>query len=98
LKEEIERNAGKTTEQLYEERDQRVRDAIDLREPDRVPLRINVDISLYTGIPNSAAYYDPIGCKRAMRKITVDVEPDMCDAGLPTSGRAMEILGVKNRM
>jgi hypothetical protein len=98
LKEEIERKAGKTTEQLYEERDQRVRDTIDLKEPDRVPLKINVNISLYTGIPNSAAYYDPIGWKRAMRKITVDLEPDMCEAGLPTSGRAMEILGVKNRM
>jgi hypothetical protein len=75
-----------------------VRDAIAVREPDQVPLAINVNISLYTGISNSAAYYDPIGWKRAMRKITVDFETDTCNAGLPTSGLAMEILDVKNRL
>jgi hypothetical protein len=98
LKEEIERKTGKTTEQLYEERDQRVRDALELKVPDRVPMTINVNISSYTGIRNSAAYYDAIGWKRAMRKITVDFEPDVCNAGLPTSGLAMEILDVKNRL
>ncbi len=98
LKEEIERKSGRTTERLYEEREKRVRDTIALKVPDRIPLAINVNIHLYTGIPNSAAYYDAIGWKRAMRKITVDLEPDMCNAGLPTSGPAMEILGVKNRL
>jgi hypothetical protein len=98
LKDEIEKKTGKTTEQLYEEREKRVRDAIELREPDRIPLTANVNISSYTGIPKSAAYYDPIGFKRAMRKIAVDLEPDMCNAGLPTSGDALEALGVKNRL
>jgi hypothetical protein len=98
LKAEIEKKTGKTTEQLYEEREKRVRDTIAVKEPDRVPLVINVNISLYTGISNSAAYYDPTGWKQAMRKITVDLEPDMCNAGLPTSGTAMEILDVKNRL
>jgi len=98
LKKEIERRSGKTSEQLYKEREKRTSDAISLKEPDRVPLAINVNTSLYAGIPNSAAYYDPIGWKRAMRKITVDLEPDTCNAGLPSSGAAMEILGVKNRL
>jgi hypothetical protein len=98
LKDEIERKTGKTTEQLYEEREKRVRDAIELREPDRIPLTANVNTSSYTGIQNSAAYYDPIGWKRAMRKITLDLEPDMCNAGLPTSGDALEALDVKNRL
>jgi hypothetical protein len=98
LRDEIESKTGKTTEQLYEEREKRVVDAIALKEPDRVPVAVNVNIALYTGIRNSAAYYDPIGWKRAMRKITVDLEPDMCNAGLPTSGAAMEILGVRNRL
>jgi hypothetical protein len=98
LKDEIEKKTGRTTDELYEEREKRVRDTIELKEPDRIPLAINVNISLYTGIPNSAAYYDPIGWKKAMRKITVDLEPDMCNAGLPTSGAAMEILGVRNRL
>lgn len=98
LREEIERKTGKTTEQLYEEREKRVRDAIELKEPDRVPFSTFVNVSKYTGIPNSAAYYDPIGYKKAMRKITLDFEPDMCNAGLPTSGAALEALGVKNRL
>jgi len=97
-KDEIEKKTGKTTEQLYEEREKRVRDAIELREPDRIPLTVNVNTSKYTGIPNSAAYYDPIGWKRAMRQITLDLEPDMCNAGLPTSGQALEALDVKNRL
>lgn len=33
-----------------------------------------------------------------MRKITVDLEPDMCNAGLPTSGDALTALDVKNRL
>ena len=98
LKEEIERKTGKSTEQLYEEREKRVRDAIELKVPDRIPLTANVNIHLYTGIPNSAGYYDPIGFKWAMRKIAVDLEPDMCNAGLPSSGAAMEALDVKNRL
>ncbi len=98
LKQEIERKTGKTTEQLYEEREKRVRDAIELKTPDRIPLTTEIKISSYTGTPNSAAYYDPIAFKRAIRKITLDFEPDMCNAGLPTSGDALTTLDVKNRM
>jgi hypothetical protein len=97
LKKEIERKNGKTTEQLYEEREKRVRNTIELKVPDRIPLTAYVNMSLYTGTPNSAAYYDPIGFKRATRKITLDLEPDMCNAGLPTSGAALTALDVKNR-
>jgi hypothetical protein len=98
LRLEIERKHHKTTEQLYEEREKRVRDAVELRVPDRVPFAVKVDTQTYTGVPNSAAYYDPVGFKRAVRKITVDFEPDMCDTGLPSSGPAMEALGIQNRL
>jgi hypothetical protein len=98
IKEEIERKHGKTTEQLYAEREKRVRDATELREPDRVPLTCNEDPAVYAGIPRSAAYYDPISWKRAVRQVTVDLEPDMCNAGLPTSGAALETLDVTNRL
>jgi len=98
IREQIERKTGKTTEQLYEEREKRVRDAIELREPDRVPLSLFVDPHIHAGIRKSAAYYDPIGYKRAMRQITLDFEPDMCNTGLPTSGPALEALDVKNRL
>ena len=89
IKAEIEKKHGKTTEQLYAERETRARDAIALKEPDRVPLSINVDPANYADIQRSAAYYDPIGWKRAVREVTVAFEPDMCNAGLPTSGAAL---------
>ncbi len=98
LKEEIEQKTGKTTAQLYKEREKRVSDVIELKVPDRVPFTITLNTSKYCGIPNSTAYYDPIGWKKAVRKITLDFEPDMCNAGLPMSGEAMEILNVKNRL
>ena len=98
LKAEIEKKTGKTTEQLFEEREKRVRDAIYLKVPDRIPLTTHPNTQLYTGVPNSAAYYDPISFKRAVRKITLDFEPDICTAGLPTSGAALEALDVKNRL
>ncbi len=98
LKKEIEKRTGKATEELYAEREKRVREAIELKVPDRVPFSIDIDDHAYTGVSNSAAYYDPIGHKRAIRKIVTDMEPDMCVGGLPVSGEAMTLLDVKNRL
>jgi hypothetical protein len=50
IKAEIELKYGKSTEQIYREREQRARDAIELREPDRIPLSVNADPANYTGI------------------------------------------------
>ena len=50
----------------------------------------------YSGIPNSAAYYDPITLKRTMRKMAVDLEPDMGEPGFPACGAAMTELDVQN--
>ena len=92
LQEQIEKQTGKTTEQLYEEREKRVRDVIELKVPDRVPISARVNIQEYTGVSNSAAYYDPVAYKTAVRNITIDLEPDTCNAGLPSSGAAKEAL------
>jgi hypothetical protein len=98
LKKQFEKSTGKTVVELYDEREQRVREAIALQVPDRVPFTTNIGVHAYTGVINSAAYYDPIAYKTAVRKIAVDLEPDMCDAGLPSSGDAMTSLDVKNRL
>ena len=98
IKDEIERKHGKTVEQLYKEREKRAKDVTELRVPDRVPLSINADPANYTEIHRSAAYYDPIGWKRAVREVTVAFEPDMANAGLPMSGAALSTLGVTNRL
>ncbi|MFC2039132.1 hypothetical protein ACFLUG_05120 [Chloroflexota bacterium] len=98
IKEEIENKHGKSTEQLFAEREKRARDAIELKVPDRIPLTVNADPSRYTGIQRSAAYYDPIGWKRAVREVNIAFEPDMCNAGLPSSGPTWDTLGVTNRL
>jgi hypothetical protein len=96
LKKQIEEKAGKTIEQLYDERDKRVRAAIGLVRPDRVPFSLIIDIQSFAGVPNSASYYDPLKMKRAMRQVAVDLEPDMAEGGFPSCGDAMTELGVKN--
>ena len=68
LKKQIEERTGKTVEQLYAERSRRVRDAIELRVPDRVPFSVLIEPHAYSGIPNSAAYYDPITLKRTRHR------------------------------
>jgi hypothetical protein len=98
LRKEIENRTGKTTEQLYEEREKRVRDAIELKEPDRIPILVNPDPSHHAGIPRSAAYYDPVAWKLATRQITLDFEPDLSNAGFASSGLTWEALDVKNRL
>ncbi len=98
IKRQIEEKHGKTTEQLYEERDKRANDVIDLKVPDRIPLTINADFASYTDVPRSAAYYDPIAFKTATRQVAVMFEPDLVFPGLPTSGAAFEALGVTNRL
>jgi hypothetical protein len=96
LKKQIEERAGKSVEQLYHERNKRVRDAIELKKPDRVPFSLIIDAHAYAGVPNSAAYYDPITMKRAMRQAAVELEPDMAEGGFPACGDAMTELDVRN--
>lgn len=98
LKEKIMKKTGKTPEELYEEREKRVRDAVALKEPDRVPFGLFLETQIYGGTPNSAAYYDPIAWKRAMRKVATDFEPDMVEGAFSSSGEVMEIMGVQNQL
>jgi hypothetical protein len=96
LRKQIEDRTGKTVEQLYGERAKRVRDVIELRIPDRVPFMVLVEAHSYSGIRNSASFYDPITLKRTMRKMAVDLEPDMSEPGFPSCGAAMTELDVQN--
>ena len=96
LRMEIQQRTGKTPEALYEEREKRVREAIELKEPDRVPISLNADPSTHAGIRRSAAYYDPAAWKKATRQIHLDFEPDMANAGFANSGPAWEALEMRN--
>ena len=98
LRKEIQQKTGRTPEELYEEREQRIRDAIYLKEPDRVPLFIFADPAARYGIPQSAAYYDPVTWRQALIKEALYFEPDTGSAGLSTSGESMTALDVKNKL
>lgn len=96
---ESRRNSAKTPEQLYEEREKRVRDAIELREPDRVPVRLETHAfpARYAGIPMAAKYYDLAAWKEATRKTILDFEPDIYQATvMPESGVAFGLLDPKH--
>jgi hypothetical protein len=96
LKKRIEEKAGKTVGQLYDERNDRLRTAIELSKPDRVPFFFLVDMQSFAGVPNAASYYAPFEMKRAMRQAAVELEPDMAEGGFPSCGDAMTELDVKN--
>jgi uroporphyrinogen-III decarboxylase len=95
IREQIEKKNGKTPEQLYEERERRVRDAINLEEPDRVPVSIRMTYfpARYTGIPYSTSYYDAPTWRKAVLQTVADMDPDMsqCYSGM-TSGKVFDIL------
>lgn len=103
LREEIEKKHGKTPEQLYAEREKRIRDAIELREPDRVPVIMARNsgthfASSYTGVTLSAAYYDPVAWKEAYKKTVLDFEPDLCVPQVSMgSGTALELLDTRQQ-
>jgi hypothetical protein len=96
LKKQIEERTGKTIGQLYKERNQRVRAAVELKNPDRVPFSLMVEAQSFAGVPNAAAYYEPLKMKRVMRQAAVELEPDMAEGGFPSCGAAMTELDVKN--
>ncbi len=98
LREEIQQKTGKTPEQLYEEREKRVRDSIYLKQPDRIPLFVFPDPSAHYGLPQSAAWYDPAAWRRAFIKEALDFEPDMTSGTFTTSGETLATLDVKNRL
>ncbi len=67
-----------TPQQLYEEREKRILDAIALKEPDRVPVvpLFAFFNCYYSGITPGEAYRDPDKAISAWRKTILDFEPD----------------------
>lgn len=68
----------KTPEQLYQERNKRILDAIQLRIPDRVPVDLSFGYfpAKYAGITCEAAYYDYYAWLKATKKTVLDFQPD----------------------
>ena len=79
LIERIEKKHRKSVQELGEERARRIRDAIELRVPDRVPVVLGTGVfaARYGGLTASALYYDHPAYKKACRKMILDLEPDL---------------------
>jgi len=79
LKEQIEKKHGKSVAELHEERGRRIRDAIEMRVPDRVPVVLGTGVfaARYGGLTASALYYDHLAYKDACKKMILDFEPDL---------------------
>lgn len=97
-REEIERKSGKAPEELFAERDKRVRDTIDLKVPDRVPVAMAGDYFHLknAGVPLPALFYNHPAYKQAFIRSLLDFEPDACMlTPHMVSGLAMEALDMK---
>lgn len=101
LIEQIEKKHGKSVEQLHEERGKRIRDAIELRVPDRVPVVMGTGVfaARYGGLPASALYYDHSAYREACKKMILDFEPDLVgwsEVGM-YPGSVWDLLDVKHQ-
>jgi uroporphyrinogen-III decarboxylase len=95
LRAAIEKKTGKTPEQLYDEREKRVRETIQLKQPDRAPvsMRMTYFPAKYTGITKAASYYDAVAWRNAVIKATLDYEPDLYQTSSgTTAGSVLELL------
>ena len=94
LREQIEKKHKKTPEQLFQERERRLYDAVQMKVPDRVPVIFGGTFFAckYAGLPYSAAYYDPVAWKNAYRQMLLDLEPDAYGSAAVESGTVLEAL------
>lgn len=85
-------------EQLYQERKQRILDAVNLRKPDRVPIVGPYQLFpyIYAGLPFKDAMNDYAAAREACHKFVDDFEPD-ADFGplFAYPAKPMETLGIK---
>jgi hypothetical protein len=89
---------GKSNDECYRERLQRVKDVVALRVPDRVPIVSPVQAFTYwyAGVTLKDAMYDYEVARNAARKFCMDFQPDL-DFGpvLMYPAKVMDILGLQ---
>ncbi len=87
--------ASKSHEELYVEREKRLRDALELKIPDRIPVVLTTNFfpARYIGnLTNADAYYKHKAWREATKKTIVELEPDIIAAAAGGSGTALSIL------
>jgi hypothetical protein len=85
---------GKTAVELYQEREKRVNDAIQLKTPDRVPISTIFGYfpAKYNGITCEEAFYDFGKWLTAYKKTVLDFEPDIAHLQPFFPGSVLECL------
>ena len=81
--------------QRYRQRVQRLRDVIELKQPDRLPAIMMVGgyYANFAGITQGDTYYDAHKTAQAVLKFMEEFQPDYGAGAFPTAGRAYDILG-----
>ncbi len=88
----------KTPEELYAEREKRLRDAIELKVPDRVPVVLATSYlptRYINGVTVKDSFYKNETWREATRKTILELEPDIIAPGAGGSGPALEALAPK---
>jgi uroporphyrinogen-III decarboxylase len=87
----------KTPAELYRERLARVEDAVQLKVPDRVPILASFRYfpAICTGMTYEDVYYKPKEWREINKQIILEYQPDMYYPPITESGKAYEILGLK---
>jgi hypothetical protein len=91
---------NRSIEELYQEREKRVNDAIQLKVPDRVPVILNMGIFpvKHSGITAREAMYDYDKVMKAWIDTYIEFQPDMFEDGFFQCfyGEIFEIMGCKD--
>lgn len=79
----------------YRQRVQRMRDVIELRQPDLLPAIMMVGgyYANFAGITQGDTYYDAQKTSQAVLKFMEEFQPDYGAGAFPTAGRAYDMLG-----
>jgi len=88
----------KSPEELYQERDNRINDAVQMKIPDRVPIEMSFSYfpAKYNGITCETAWYDFDRWQEATLKTVTDFAPDgLYYAQTFTPGKALEYIDPK---
>ena len=96
LGEEVEKRAGKSAGELYEEKEKRLRDAIELRVPDRVPFILATSYlpaRWVDGLTSADSYHNHLAWRAAERQMVIDLDPDISSPQAGGSGAALSLLG-----
>ncbi len=83
--------------QLRDEREKRVKAAMELNVPDQVPVNVSTGVfaAKYAGLTASVMYYDHAAYRRASKQMLLDFEPDNGPIGIGSSGLVLDLLDSK---